>query len=339
MVDEVMSVSDMVDSAAESLNTEEKEVADVEVNEPVEENEATAEIDQESEDESIEELVDEEEAEESDDEEPVATREAPKSWAKEQHEVWAKLPPEAQDYIEHREKQMLEGIEEYKEYAQYGRALNNVISPYQAMFDQAGIDIGTGVQYLLNAQYKLQTGTPEQRKMELTRIAQQYGVKLGESGENTDEALDPRLVEMQNTINQLQEMVKGNQEQTLTATRQRTAQEVDAFANDGSHPYFDEVADEIALQIKLGKSLQDAYDVAVYANPVTRAKEIARIQTENAAKLKEKRQQEVAKAKKATASNVRTIDTTRTPTEKVGKLFSSDYDAEMLAKAQKLMQN
>ena len=59
---------------------------------------------------------------------------------------------------------------------------------------------------------------------------------------------------------------------------------VDDFAKDPAHPYFDELADEIALQIKAGKTLQDAYETAVYANPVTRAKELARIQLEKDSK-------------------------------------------------------
>ena len=112
--------------------------------------------------------------------------------------------------------------------------------------------------------------------------------------------------------------------------RAKTEAEVNNFANDGNHPYFDELADEIAIQIKAGKGLQDAYDTALFANPVTRAKEIARISSENAAKLKEKKRLEAEKAIKATSSNVRTIDTTRTPTEKKGALFSNDYDTEML---------
>ena len=198
------------------------------------------------------------------------------------------------------------------------------------MFEQAGIDVKTGVQYLLNAQYLLQAGTPQQKENELRRIAQQYGVNLGEKSASTDETLDPRLEQMQNTINQLQNAMRSTQQHTLTEARAKTESEVNSFANDGNHPYFDELADEIAIQIKAGKGLQDAYDTALFANPVTRAKEIARISSENAAKLKEKKRLEAEKAIKATSSNVRTIDTTRTPTEKKGALFSNDYDTEML---------
>jgi hypothetical protein len=315
-----------IDTVAESMN-----IGKEEKDEPIIENQVETDEIQEHEDIVESDTPIEEDAigDEIEQDAPVV-REAPKSWAKEQHEVWGKLPPEAQNYIEHREKQMLDGIEEYKEYAHYGRELNNVISPYTPMFEQAGIDIKTGVQYLLNAQYLLQTGSQQQKENEIRRIAQQYGVNLGQPQQDSEQQLDPRLEQMQNTINQLQNAMRQTQQSALTEARAKTQSEVNAFATDGNHPYFDELADEIATQIKAGKGLQDAYDTAVFANPVTRAKEIARIQTENAAKLKEKKKLEAEAALKATRTNVRTIDTTRTPTEKKGKLFSSDYDAELL---------
>ena len=328
MGDEDFDINSAIDSVAESMN-----IGKEENDEPIDDQAENQEIpDVEGEEEAVETEIADDETEdgEEDEAEAVVVREAPKSWAKDQHEVWKTLPPAAQDYIEHREKQMLDGIEEYKEFAHYGRELNNVISPYSPMFEQAGIDVKTGVQYLLNAQYLLQAGTPQQKENELRRIAQQYGVNLGEKSASTDETLDPRLEQMQNTINQLQNAMRSTQQHTLTEARAKTESEVNNFANDGNHPYFDELADEIAIQIKAGKGLQDAYDTALFANPVTRAKEIARISSENAAKLKEKKRLEAEKAIKATSSNVRTIDTTRTPTEKKGALFSNDYDTEML---------
>jgi hypothetical protein len=326
-----LDINSLVDNVADSMKLDEVEETP---NEPIESEIETDEVLENEEVVAEDTTVEEGEISEETEPETVSVKEPPKSWAKEQHEVWKTLPPAAQDYIEHREKQMLDGIEEYKEYAHYGRELNNVISPYSPMFEQAGIDIKTGVQYLLNAQYLLQTGSPQQKEMELRRIAQQYGVNLGQKAQDgqqeIEQQLDPRLEQMQNTINQLQNAMRQTQQSALTEARVKTQSEVNAFATDGNHPYFDELADEIATQIKAGKGLQDAYDTAVFANPVTRAKEIARIQTENAAKLKEKKRLEAEAALKATRTNVRTIDTTRTPTEKKGKLFSSDYDAELL---------
>ena len=168
---EEFDVSSMVDSAASSMKLDDvdetPEIEPVE-QEPLEESDAPAE-------EPVEET---EETGEPEGEEQPQARQAPKSWSKEQHAVWSKLPSEAQNYIEVREKQMLDGIEEYKEFAHYGRELNNVINPYMPMFEAANVDIKTGVQYLLNAQYLLQHGSLEQKTSELKRIAEQYGVNF-----------------------------------------------------------------------------------------------------------------------------------------------------------------
>ena len=44
---------------------------------------------------------------------------------------------------------------------------------------------------------------------------------------------------------------------------------METFALDTkAHPYFDEVADDIIALLKTGASLQEAYDKAVWANPV-----------------------------------------------------------------------
>ena len=150
MGDEDFDINSAIDSVAESMN-----IGKEENDEPIDDQAENQEIpDVEGEEEAVETEIADDETEDGEEDvaEAVVVREAPKSWAKDQHEVWKTLPPAAQDYIEHRERQMLDGIEEYKQFAHYGRELNNVISPYSPMFEQAGIDIKTGVQYLLNAQ-------------------------------------------------------------------------------------------------------------------------------------------------------------------------------------------
>ena len=319
---EEFDVSSMVDSAADKMKFDDvDEITEIEhvEEEPVDVGDEPAEEPLEETDET---------AQPADEEQPQA-RQAPKSWSKDQHNVWSKLPSEAQNYIEVREKQMLDGIEEYKEFAHYGRELNNVINPYMPMFEAANVDIKTGVQYLLNAQYLLQHGSIEQKTKELQRIAQQYGVNFQNNAENNAQPIDPTVQELQNKLNELTNTFKQREQQSYQQVKEKTTQEVNSFATDGKHPYFDEVTDDIANFIKLGETLENAYQKAVWANPVTRVKESARIQTESNAKMKDKRKQEANAAIKATGSNVRTIDTTRTPTEPKGKLFSKEYDAEM----------
>ena len=110
------------------------------------------------------------------------------------------------------------------------------------------------------------------------------------------------------------------------------AKEVDAFstavAEDGktlAHPYYQEIERDIATLLKAGysQSLQDAYERAVFANPVTRAKEVARLQTAEAAKVKENLRLDGLKARKAASANVRPRDTASAPTEPVGSMEDS----------------
>jgi hypothetical protein len=58
--------------------------------------------------------------------------------------------------------------------------------------------------------------------------------------------------------------------------------EIDAFAADPAHPYFDELANDITklFEAGLAKDLPEAYEKAVYANPTTRQKEIDRLTAE-----------------------------------------------------------
>lgn len=258
-----------------------------------------------------------------------AARAAPKSWAKDQHETWGKLPKEAQDYIEHREKQMLDGLSEYKKYADFGRQLDGAIKPYEPMFQQAGVDVNEGIKYLLHAQYTLQTGSLEQKTQELQRIAKQYGVNLGAPTE--EQNIDPNVKALQDKINQIEQGLTVRQQQEMEEIKAQKLAEVNEFASDPAHPYFEDVADDIVLLVKAKVPLKEAYEKAVWANPVTRQKELDRINKENVSKLREKARQEAEAAKKATGSNVRTRDTTKSPTEPKGKLFGEEHQAEMLA--------
>lgn len=242
---------------------------------------------------------------------------APKTWPKEMHEHWGKTPKEVQDYWEVREKQMLDGLEQYKGDAIYGKSMRDAITPYMALIQAQGIDAPRAVQTLLNAHYKLSVSPPSQKAQYLDYIAKQYGVdqSLRQQPQGGQQAADPRYQQLQDELHQLKQVIHSGSEQQLNAERTRISQEVNTFASDPAHSYFDEVADDIIVMLKAGLSLQDAYDRAVWANPGTRAKETARLQTEAKAEADKKAREQAEAAKKAASTNIRNRDTRRTPTE------------------------
>jgi len=249
----------------------------------------------------------------------------PKSWAKETHEIWKTLTPEARKQVELREKQVLEGLSQYKEHNDLGKSMKEAFAPYKAIIQAQGIDEVKATQFLLNAHYKLSSGTPQERAAHFAQLAKSYNIELPQG--QVEQQIDPVVKNLQDELGQIRSALTQREQADLSAARARVSSEVNAFAE--TAPYFDEVADDTAAFIQAGNDLKTAYDKAVWANPVTRAKEQARLLKESEAKLREKGSAEAAAAKKASSTNVRTRDTGRSPTGNVGKLFGAEHEAEM----------
>ena len=96
--------------------------------------------------------------------------------------------------------------------------------------------------------------------------------------------------------------------------------DVEAFASDPAHEFFDEVSEQIVPLINSGYSLEDAYANAIWLNPVTRQKEVDRAAKEAAKTAENTAKQEADKAKKAKSVNVRGRDTGRASTEPKGTI-------------------
>lgn len=247
---------------------------------------------------------------------PPQTRKPPKAWPQEQHERWSKLDPQTQEYLELREKQMLDGIDQYKGDAGYGKAIRDVLQPFDQVIQATGLTAPQAVQYLMNAHYRLTQGTPESRLAAYKKLGEDLKLSQPEPGKE----MSPELRELTERQNRIESALTERQRAEYHEHATRVSQEVEKFASDPSHPYFDECADDIALYVKAGHELQDAYERAVHANPVTRAKEIARLQTEAADKLKAKSATEVAAARKAAGGNVRPAQSPKAPTEPTGTM-------------------
>ena len=257
---------------------------------------------------------------------PVATPEAPttsaapKSWPKEMHAHWDKVPKEVQDYWTKREQQMLDGLEQYKGDASWGKTYREVLSPYLPHIKAANIQPEQMVSNLLNAHWQLTMGSPESRKAAYERLGRDLG--FAQTDPNAP-VPDPKVQALEQQLMEIRSGLTAQQQAQQQQARAVVQSEVDTFASDtAAHPYFDEVADDIValLQAYPKITLQDAYDRAVYANPVTRQKEIAKVETSAQQKLRENARLDALPKKKAASVNVRSRDTERAPTEPLGTM-------------------
>lgn len=235
---------------------------------------------------------------------------APKTWSKEALQEWATLPPRAQQEILKREEDFLKGITMYKDKAEVGDRYDSVVAPFKTVLQAENIDPVQLFQSFASNHYLLSRGT-EAQKLELAaNMIQGYGIDfnklIGFVGDRMIEPADPRVSALEQEIATLKQGQASRQQQEAAQVQQRLATEVDAFAADPAHPYFNELVDDIAQLFEKGQAenLQEAYDKAVYLNPTTRQKEIDRLTAERSTSVSPEEQARRDKIAKSTAADL-----------------------------------
>jgi len=241
-------------------------------------------------------------------------KQPPQSWSKEQHETWNKLTPEAQNYIELREKQMLDGIEEYKNGHHYAQTMVQELSPYMEDFRAAGVDEISGIKSLMQHHRAITQGSLEQRQEAFLQI----GIASGLIPQEGQPQIDPQVAAIRQELNQLKQMEQQRQQGYISQQQAQLNQEIQAFADAPGHEYFDEVADDMVIQLKAGVDLQTAYDRAIWANPGIREKILQKQIDDKLNEARERKRQEAESAKKAASTNIRS--STRVTGEKIGTM-------------------
>jgi hypothetical protein len=240
-------------------------------------------------------------------EQAIQEREAPASWSKEQHENWTKIPREAQDYIELRQKQMLDGIEQYKQGHQQAAEMQRVIEPFRESLLKHGVSETQAIQNLFGHHMALTEGSTESRQAAFVALGQNLGL-IPQEGQAQ---VDPRTQELQQRIDRIEQQERQREQHLQQQNYSKIEQEVNNFAADPANVYFDEVADDVVMLLKSGLDLQQAYEKAVWANPITRAKELSKSVTEQTQAIINKKAEAAKAAKKASSSNIRPVNTSR----------------------------
>lgn len=263
---------------------------------------------------------------------------APKTWTKEALADWATLPPRVQQEVLKREEDFLRGITQYKTAAEIGQRYDAVAQPYQAVLQAENIDPVQLFQSFAANHYLLSKGTEDQKLQIAASLVDGYGIDFAKlidyMGDRAIGAPDPYVKQLETRLAQLEGTTRQQVEAQHSAARSQVENEVSAFASDPAHPYFEEVSDDIAklLNSGLATDLKDAYEKAVYANPVTRQKELDRLTAEARASGQSVAQTRVDKIARSTAADVKTIPTQRNGTVPRGSM--DDTLAETLASIQ-----
>jgi len=254
----------------------------------------------------------------------IKTKDAPASWKKEMRESFSALTPEMQDYIEQRESEMRSGLDQNKDDSMLGRSIRDVMSPYESELAAANVNSETMIKNLMGAHYKLTTAPISERTEMMNRLAHEYGVNLGQEPNSDQKQVDPQVYELQKELNGLKYKIGESEKATRQEAETRVTNEVNDFA--GKNEYFDEVSDQLIAFVNNGDTLESAYEKAVWANPVTRQKEMDRIGKEKSDTVMNAKMEKVRAAKKAKSTNVSSRDSSRSPTGFLGSMEDTMRD-------------
>lgn len=230
-----------------------------------------------------------------------------RTWRAEAAAEFANLPPLVQQEILKRENDIFKGIAGYKEAAAFGNSIKSVLDPYLPVLQQYGIAPEAQVADMMKAHYTLAFGSPQDKVALVQQIARDYGVPL--DGLSAEPAyVDPQVKGLQQELAAIKSQLSQTQRAQLEVKRQEVERQVSAFAADPKNVYFDELANDIAHLLKTGaeKTIEAAYEKALWMNPAVRAKELSRQQAEKAEAERRVAEERAAAARKAMAVNVRT---------------------------------
>lgn len=201
-------------------------------------------------------------------------RKYPSSWKPEAKPLFERIAgdPELQliaDEIERREADFHKGIESYKTKAQFADAMQQAVAPFEATIRAYGVSPDVAVQHLLAADHRLRYGAPHEKAALFQQLAHNYGIDLGNLPQPAQ--VDPQYAALQTELQQL----KAMQHQWMLSQQQAQTQsimsDIERFAQGKSH--FDAVYEDMAALLQAGRaeSLDQAYEMAIWARPDIRS--------------------------------------------------------------------
>lgn len=245
----------------------------------------------------------------------------PKTWKQspELQAKWAATDPLIKEEVARREEAMFKGLGAYKADAEVGRLAKSWVEPHLPLLRAHNVDPGKLIPDLLNYHKTLALGSPAARLQTLRSIAESYGITADElAAEAPYEPPEVKALRLENQ--RLNSLHTQTVEQQRAATTQMLERQLDTFVKDPANEHIQIVMADMLPFVKDGMELKDAYERALWVNPVTRAK-LQAAEAEKAAATRAKEEAaRVAAVRKATAANVNTSSRSGTATGTVGSM-------------------
>jgi gas vesicle protein len=211
--------------------------------------------------------------------EAMPERRAPSSWKPAAQEAFLKaergeaLTPQEVRILtaeaERRESDFHKGVETFKSHAQKARSFEQAVAPYAQTLQQLGVDAPTAISKLLQADHTLRYADPMAKAQYFQSLAQQYGIDIGQV-QNIPQQ-DPQTQYLMQQLNELRQTQQMWQNSIQEQEQAKANHELTQFAgSDKTH--FEAVRGDMADLLESGKakSLEQAYEMAIWMRPDVR---------------------------------------------------------------------
>ena len=244
----------------------------------------------------------------------------PATWSAAAKSIYATLPETARKEIAKREQDYARGIQQHAEAAKGYQNMMREFQPYEAMIRSENGTPEGAIRDLLKTSYMLRTGTPQERGQLVMQIAQRFGADLTQfTGQQAkpegqqefmpqieqyvQQLVSPHLQRIQSWEQSQQTAQQAQQQQLQTETMSQIEAFQNATAEDGSpkHVYFENVRPLMSSYFASGQAqtLEQAYEMACWANPEVRAALQADMQRSAESQRLEEAKRKSVEAKKA----------------------------------------
>lgn len=221
----------------------------------------------------------------------------PQAWSAADKAVFTSLPREAQEAILRREKDVDRAFQERAPQLKDYQAIQEVLAPHAPAWRAQGYSDIDAIRMWATVAGELKRN-PEAAIKELARV---HGVSLGQPTSQDQTTQAPARDEaLMRRISQLEARFKADEE----AQAATIASNIEKFAADPKHPHFDAVRVQMGVLMQSGQArdMETAYEMAVYANPETRAKVLAERDAAEQARRAEEAKKAAEAARRAAVS-------------------------------------
>lgn len=188
----------------------------------------------------------------------------PKSWKPETHEGWKTADPKLREYVHAREDQMRKGVEPLIAKAKFADEISRVIEPHMATIRSLGIDAPQAVSALMRADQILRTSAPAEKLAYFGKLAQSYGVNLGDI-DAAPQWQQPARAQIDPHVQQQLNELLGWRQQQEQERNQALLSDIEKFAADPKNEHFEAARPTMVRLLNSGEAdtLEAAYKKAL----------------------------------------------------------------------------